>query len=95
MIDLIEYLTKGVVSNPDEVSIVLDEENSNDRQKIYLITVNPNDMGELIGKSGKTINSIRTIVKIKAKKEGYYVDLKIVEPETSESEEINTDSDSE
>jgi len=81
MIELIEYLVKGIVNNPDDVSIVLDDENTNDRQQVYLITVNPEDMGGLIGKSGKTINSIRTIVKIKAKKEGIYVDLKIIEPE--------------
>jgi len=86
MIELIEYIVKGIVSNPDDVVINLDEENSTDNQQIYLIRVNPEDMGGLIGKSGKTINSVRTIVKVKAKREGIYVDLKIVEPEDSTKE---------
>jgi len=79
MIDLIEYIVKGIVANPDDVVVTLNEESGYDNQKIYFIKVNSEDMGALIGKQGKTINSIRTIVKTKAKKEGLYTDLKIEE----------------
>ncbi len=79
MIDLIEYIVKGIVANPDDVVVTLNEESGYDNQKIYFIKVNSEDMGALIGKQGKTINSIRTIVKTKAKKEGFYTDLKIEE----------------
>ena len=81
MKDLIEYIVKGIVTDSDSVVVELDETHSNDNQKIYLVHVSESDMGNLIGKSGKTINSIRTIAKVRAKKEGFYVDIKVVEPQ--------------
>lgn len=80
MIDLIKYMVQGVVDKVDEVDITV-KDGENESHKIYEIKVNPSDMGALIGKEGRIINSIRNIAKIKAKKENIFIDIKILEPE--------------
>ena len=85
MKEFIEYIVKNIVENPDKVVVT---ENSNDNSSegaynsmIYYIEVDENDIGILIGKKGKTIKSIRNLIKLKAIKEGKYVDVRIKEPE--------------
>lgn len=79
MVDLIEYIVKGIVSNPDQVSVKEEkgEGEENEGLTIYMISVSEEDKGVLIGKKGHTINAIRDIVKIKAIKENKKVYLKV------------------
>lgn len=75
MKDLVTYIVKAIVEKPEEVSI--EESVLADGKIILTIHTAPTDVGLVIGKMGKTINSIRSLVKIKAIKEGKFVDVKV------------------
>lgn len=66
MKELIEFILRGIVNHPDQVSIELSD---NGETISVEIKVNPDDIGKVIGKSGKTINSIRSLAKIIAMKQ--------------------------
>ena len=61
LIKLTEEIIKRIVSNPDNVSIKEFETEEENTIQIEIL-VSEDDMGRIIGKNGKTINSIRTIV---------------------------------
>ena len=60
MKELITYLAKSLVDNPDAVSVTEDE---TDDSYIYTLNVASEDMGRIIGKHGKIAKAIRSIVK--------------------------------
>ncbi len=60
MKDLILYLAKSLVDHPDQVQVT---ETENESEIIYELTVDPDDMGRVIGKHGKIAKAIRAIVK--------------------------------
>ena len=60
MKELVEYIVKNLVINEDKVSV---SEIENDDETIIQVTVDPEDMGRVIGKSGKVASSIRAIIK--------------------------------
>lgn len=74
MKNLLEYLLIHIVDHPEDVVI---EENETERGFEYLIKVNPDDMGRVIGKRGSVIESIRSIAKVRAVKEGVRVFIKL------------------
>ncbi|PIS22178.1 hypothetical protein COT50_03340 [candidate division WWE3 bacterium CG08_land_8_20_14_0_20_41_10] len=76
MKEFVEFLVKNVVKNPDSVAVTEVVEGTNFR---YSVTVNPADMGLVIGKEGRTINSIRLLAKAKAVKEGVWVDVTLTD----------------
>lgn len=79
MKDLADYIIKQLVNNPDDVSI---EETDSSQGEITLVaSVNPEDMGIVIGKSGQTIKAIRRILSIRAMNENVRVNLQLTEPE--------------
>jgi len=57
--ELIAYLAKGLVDQPDEVNVELVEERS---ANVYEIEVADDDLGKIIGRGGKTARAIRQIV---------------------------------
>ncbi|MDF0725212.1 KH domain-containing protein [Cytobacillus sp. S13-E01] len=59
MKELIETVVKALVDLPDEVTVT---EASDDRTITYVLSVNKDDMGKIIGKQGRVIKSIRTVV---------------------------------
>lgn len=67
MKDLLEYLAKALVDNPDEVRI---EAIEGERSVILQLRVNPDDIGKVIGKQGRIAQALRTIVKAAATKQG-------------------------
>lgn len=75
MKDLVTYIVKAIVENSDAVNV--EEQVLVDGKIILTIHTAPTDVGLVIGKMGKTINAIRTLVKIKAIKEGKFVDVKV------------------
>lgn len=80
MIDLIRYLVSKIVNKPEEIEIEESIENHNGRTyKIYSVKVNAEDVRLLIGKNGRTIQSIRNLIKVKAVKDNEFVDVKIKE----------------
>ena len=76
MKELVEFIVKSLVDNPDQV--VVDEIDGRS-ETIIELSVNKSDMGRVIGKSGRVINAIRSIVQVAAAKQGQRVSLEIVE----------------
>lgn len=80
MKDLITYILNSIVNHPEEIQVEERSETYNGRErKVFQITVNNEDIPLVIGKKGKTIQSIRNIIKIKAVKNGEYVDVTVTE----------------
>lgn len=75
MKDLLEYIVKHITDHPDDVIITLAEQ---DDAITASLRVNPEDMGRLIGKEGKTINAIRSLAKVIAVKEKKKLNVSIV-----------------
>ncbi|MEK9143602.1 MAG: KH domain-containing protein [Patescibacteria group bacterium] len=76
MKDTLLFLVGSIVDHPDDV--VVTEETNGDRT-ILLLKTNPEDMGQVIGKSGRIIRAIRDLVKLMAAKRGIYADVELVE----------------
>ncbi|OGD71186.1 hypothetical protein A3A84_02270 [Candidatus Collierbacteria bacterium RIFCSPLOWO2_01_FULL_50_23] len=89
MKQLLEYIVPNIVNHPEDVVINETEENG----LISLsIKVNPEDMGRVIGKSGKVIKAIRQIGRIVAIKKGVRVNIDVVdEGNRTISEELKTE----
>ncbi len=77
MKELVEYIVKQLVNNPDDVSV--DEERTEEGVNLIL-NVNPDDMGIVIGRSGQTIKAIRKVLTIRAMSENVRVNLQLNEP---------------
>jgi predicted RNA-binding protein YlqC (UPF0109 family) len=78
MKELIEYIAKSLVEHPDAVQVT--ESGGGSRVRIEL-SVAKDDMGRVIGKGGKVANSIRTLLRVAAEREGKQATLDVVEPE--------------
>ena len=76
MRDLIEYVAKSLVDNPDLVSV---KEIEGEKTTVYELRVGPGDLGKVIGKRGRTARSIRTILNAAATKVGKRAVLEILE----------------
>lgn len=75
---LIEYIAKSLVEHPERVEVR--ESGSGTRLRIEL-SVAKEDMGRVIGKSGKVANAIRALLRVAAEREGKQATLDVVEPE--------------
>ncbi len=75
MRELVEYLTRSLVSNPDAVKV---EEVDAGRMTVFEVTVAEEDVGKIIGRQGKVIRSIRSVVKAAATRTGTRVDIDVV-----------------
>ena len=75
MKELVEFLAKALVDNPDEVEI---KETAGESIIILEIKVGPDDVGKVIGKEGRIANAIRTVVKAAAAKQGKKVTVEII-----------------
>lgn len=76
MTDILTYIIKLIVQNPDAVSI---EEREQDEVTQFIISADPNDIGKIIGKEGKIIRSIRNVMKIPAIKQGKRINISIAD----------------
>ncbi|WP_419847030.1 KH domain-containing protein [Candidatus Poriferisocius sp.] len=74
--NVLEYLVKSVVENPDEVEVEVVERQGTVALEV---TVAEGDMGRVIGRRGRVANSIRTIVRAAASKDGSFVDVEFVD----------------
>lgn len=75
MKSLIEILVKALVDNPDLVAV---HEVDEGRSVTYEVTVDPEDLGKVIGKQGRVANALRTVAKAAALKEHKSVYVKIL-----------------
>lgn len=76
MKEFIEYIVKNLVDHPDQVSI---NEVGGTNTLIIELRVEKSDIGKIIGKKGKTINAIRTLLMSVASRNGLRVNLEIIE----------------
>jgi len=95
MKQLIEYIVSNIVNHPE--SVVITEEKTDDGEATkYLIKVDPEDVGRVIGKEGKVIKSIRQIVRIAAIQKGTRAIVDLIEdggaPKEEATEEIAKES---
>jgi hypothetical protein len=72
----LEFVVKGLVDDPSEVSITQEE---TEKGILYKLHVSKNDIGKVIGKKGRTASAIRTILKAVSTKQGKRVELDIAE----------------
>jgi uncharacterized protein len=77
MKELLEYLARQLVDEPDEVEV--EQFNEDDGTVVLELAVAEDDYGKIIGKGGRTANALRTVVKAAAVKEGRRVLVDIVD----------------
>ena len=71
----VEYIVKSLVSNPDDVVV---ERLIDEKGVLLTLTVNPEDLGRVIGKRGGTAQSLRTLLRALGTKNDARYNLKIV-----------------
>jgi len=76
MKEFLLFLIKGIVDQPDEVSVSESEVNG---QVNFEVKVAPQDMGKVIGKGGKIIKSLRSLLRVRAAKEQKRVNVTLFE----------------
>lgn len=72
----LDYAVRGLVDNPEAVSIVPVERNG---MTVYELRLHPKDVGKVIGKQGAMINAIRALLQAGGAKKGMRCALEIVE----------------
>ena len=90
-----EYVVKAIVENPDDVKV---DRKIDERGVLLELAVNPDDMGKIIGKEGRTAKALRTLLRVLGAKSNARINLKIVEPEGNvmgEKKEVKTSKDEE
>ena len=80
--EFLEYLIKSLVDHPGDVKV---DRKVDEMGVLLSLKVNPEDMGQIIGKAGSTARSIRNLVRIVGLKNHARVNLKIEEPEGGRS----------
>src|SRR3990172_3461910 len=80
----LEYVIKALVDNPNDVKI---NRTVDEMGVLLTLTVDPADMGKIIGRSGNTAKAIRTLLKVVGMKHNARVNLKINEPEGGKKSE--------
>ena len=76
--EFLEHIVKSLVDNPNDVKV---ERRVDEMGVLLSLKVNPEDMGQIIGKAGSTARAIRNLVRIVGLKNHARVNLKIEEPE--------------
>ncbi|MCC6323235.1 KH domain-containing protein [Candidatus Nomurabacteria bacterium] len=77
----LEYIVKALVDNPNDVVV---DRTVDEMGVLITMTVNPADMGKIIGRQGNTAKAIRTLLRVIGMKNNARVNLKINEPEGAE-----------
>jgi predicted RNA-binding protein YlqC (UPF0109 family) len=73
---VLDYIARSIVDDPDSVRIETDRDR---RGTMLRLHVAPDDMGKVIGRRGRVAQSIRTLVRAAAAKEGAEVNVDIVD----------------
>jgi len=74
--DLVEFVARELVDNPDAVEVT---EEQDDRGLLIKLRVDPDDMGKVIGRSGRTARAIRSVVRAAAARQDLQVHVEIVD----------------
>ena len=76
MKDLVAFIVESLVDNPEEVQVT---EVRGRGSTVVELAVSQPDMGRVIGKCGRVIDSIRTLLQVRAAKDGKRVELELLE----------------
>ncbi len=76
--EFLEFVVKGLVDHPADVKI---NRTVDEMGVLLTLSLNPEDMGKVIGRSGNTAKAIRTLLRVVGMKNNARVNLKINEPE--------------
>lgn len=76
MKELLEFLARSLVDNPDEVRV---EETETDDMVVLRLSVAKEDVGKVIGKQGRIARALRTVIKASAVKDGKQATVEIVD----------------
>ena len=74
-VELVTYVAKSLVDDPDAVSVEVHEE---DGGQVIELSVAEDDMGKVIGRNGSVAKALRTLLKVVATREGQSITLEIV-----------------
>jgi len=77
MEELLEFLTRALVDHPDAVSVESFEED--DGTLVLELHVAEDDVGKVIGRGGRTVNALRTVVRAAAVKQGRRVLVDVID----------------
>ncbi len=72
----LEYVVKGLVQHPDDVTVTPVEREGT---TVYELRLHPQDVGKVIGRQGMTINAIRSLLLAGSARKGFRCSLEIVE----------------
>ncbi len=75
MRDVVDYLARSLVDEPDRVGVRALSTGSGD---LYEIRTAPGDVGRLVGRGGRTVKSMRRVVRALAKQEGQRADVEVL-----------------
>jgi len=84
----IEYIVKSLVSKPDDVKI---ERRIDEKGVLLELSVDPEDLGRVIGKRGATAQSLRTLLRALGTKQDARYNLKIIDPNGGFNSRSNDD----
>jgi predicted RNA-binding protein YlqC (UPF0109 family) len=77
MAELLEYLARALVDEPEAVQVDSFEED--DGTIVYELTVAEDDVGKIIGRHGRTVNALRTVMRASAVRHGRRVRVDVVD----------------
>ena len=78
MQELVEFIARSLVDDPTQVHVTQYRRGA---QVILTLQVSKEDMGRVIGRSGRVAGAIRTLLRVAAAQEGKRITLDILEPE--------------
>jgi predicted RNA-binding protein YlqC (UPF0109 family) len=73
--ELLEYIARSLVDNPDAVEVEVEE---GDGEIELTLVVDEHDMGRVIGRDGRIANAIRSLLRVVGSRDGRHVELEIV-----------------
>jgi hypothetical protein len=80
----LEQVVKCLVDHPDAVNITEVEQ---ERTTVYELRLDPSDVGRVIGRSGRTVNAIRTLLQAGSAKAGKFTRLDIIDEKEDSADE--------
>lgn len=66
IVEALDHLVRGIVDNPDDVAVSTRRQRGHSRfsgRQTYEVRVNPDDLGRVIGRSGRTATALRTVLR--------------------------------
>ncbi|MFB0920987.1 MAG: KH domain-containing protein [Oscillospiraceae bacterium] len=76
MKELLTYIAKNLVDNPDEVTVT---ERTTDTETVFEVRVADGDMGKIIGRQGRIVKEIRILMRAVAQRQGKNVSVEIMD----------------